>query len=195
MDIKPFVAAFALIAAAVAPVTAQEGPFSAGSQAKSWNLYAEQTALFEAKVVDLLCEITGDCVDNCGDGARQIALLRSADGVLVYPNKNNQPVFSGAVQELLPFCGQTVEVDGLLIVDPDLGVDNVFLVQLIRPKGSDDWVKANQWTKIWAENHPEAAGDGPWFRRDPRVNAEIAEHGHFGLGLEQDAALKEELGL
>ncbi len=178
---------------AATPAAAQENPFAPGSKATSWNLFGEKPALFEAKVVDLTCEITGDCPEDCGGGKRQLGLLRSADGVLVYPNKNNQPLFSGAATEFLPFCGQTVEVDGLLVEDEDIGARHIFLVQMIRPEGRQDWVKADQWTKVWAENNPDAAGDGPWFRRDPRVNNLIAKDGYFGLGLEEDATIKKEL--
>jgi hypothetical protein len=49
-------------------------------------------------------------------------------------------------------------------------------------------VKANTWTKNWNAKHPEAKGKGPWFRRDPRVNAEIAANGHLGLGLTPEEA-------
>lgn len=183
---------FALIAAcvlAITPASAQD--FSEGSEARSWNLYAEQPARFEATVVDILCELTGDCPDNCGDGNRQLGLVRMVDDVLVFPNKNSQAAFTGAAQELLPYCGQAVEVDGLLLEDEYVGARNIYLVQRIRATDSEEWVKANSWTKKWAENHPEAAGKGPWFRRDPRVLAEIAEEGYFGLGLEQDEEIKD----
>ena len=181
----------ALCALAALPAAAQD--FSAGSEAKSWNLYAEAPALFTAKVVDITCEITGDCPADCGAGARQLGLLRTADGVLVYPNKNAQTVFSGAAQDLLPYCGTEVEVDGLMLNDPDIGANNVYLVQKIRAVGATEWVPAKQWTKDWDTAHPEAAGDGPWFKRDPRVLAEIATDGYFGLGLERDAAILKEL--
>ena len=180
---KKLIALLALIAT---PVAAQD--FSANSEARPWNLVAEVPARFEATVVDLLCELTGDCSSNCGDGRRQLGLLRSADGVLVYPNKNSQPAFTGAVVELLPFCGQEVEVDGLMITDPELNVDNVYLVQTIRKLGDTEWTKANQWTKVWANNNPDAEGKGPWFRRDPRVNGFIEKDGYLGLGQEVDDA-------
>jgi len=182
-----------LIAAlfAVSPALAQD--FSAGSEAKSWNLFAEQPALFEARVVDILCEIAGDCPANCGDGNRQLGLVRAVDGVLVFPNKNAQAAFSGATAELQPFCGMDVEVDGLMLEDPEIGARNVYLVQKIRKVGATEWTAANQWTKVWAEKHPEAAGEGPWFRRDPRVKAEIAEEGYFGLGAGREAEIKAEV--
>jgi hypothetical protein len=181
----------ALAALIAAPATAQD--FSAGSEAKSWNLYAESPARFEAQVVDLLCTMTGDCPADCGGGTRQLALLRSDDNVLVFPMKNNQPAFTGAANELQPFCGKMVEVDGLMITDPDIGAQNVYLVQTIREVGATEWIKANRWTKDWAAAHPEAAGPGPWYDRDPRVQAEIATGGYFGLGLEQDAVILQEL--
>jgi len=184
---KRMIAALCLLAA---PASAQD--FAAGSEAKTWNLYAEQPALFEAQVVDILCELTGNCADNCGDGRRQLGLVRAADGVLVYPNKNSQPAFTGATVELLPYCGQQVEVDGLLINDPDLGAQNIYLVQKIRAVGADDWVKANRWTKEWAKANPEAKGKGPWFRRDPRVLAEIAAEGYTGTGVEAEKPFIEE---
>jgi hypothetical protein len=180
-----------LAMALAAPATAQD--FSAGSQASSWNLYAEQPAKFEAKVVDILCEIAGDCPDNCGAGKRQLGLVRSADNALIYPNKNNQPIFTGAAVELLPFCGQEVEVDGLMLVDADIGLKNIYQLQLIRKKGDADWTKANRWTTEWDAANPDAKGDGPWFRRDPRVLAKINAEGYFGLGLEKDAEIRESL--
>lgn len=180
----------ALIAAvAAAPAIAQD--FSEGSEAKSWNLFAEQPARFEAKVVDILCEVTGNCADNCGNGDRQLGLVRAVDNVLVYPNKNVQTSFNGATADLLPYCGQDVEVDGLLLEDPDLGATNIYLVQLIRALDEPEFTKANQWTKAWAERNPEAAeGKGPWFRRDPRVKAAIEAEGYFGLGLDREAEAK-----
>lgn len=185
---KRIISVFAILAA---PVSAQD--FSEGSEAKTWNLYAEVPARFEAQVVDILCEVTGDCPDNCGDGRRQLGLLRKADGVLVFPNKNSQPAFTGAAQELLPFCGADVEVDGLMINDPELEVNNVYLVQKIRNAGTDEWTKANSWTKKWAKAHPDAKGKGPWFRRDPRVNAAIAADGYTGTGVEAEQEFLKEL--
>ena len=176
-------AAFALIAG---PAAAQQD-FSEGSEAREWGLFGESKARFAATVVDPLCELAGQCDLPCA-GDRQVALVREADGVMVLPLKNGQPAFTGAAVELAPYCGQRVEVDGLLIEDEFVGAVNVYLVQRILPEGADEWVRANRWTEEWAEAHPEAAGEGPWFRRDPRIAAEIAEEGWLGLGAEADAA-------
>ena len=184
---KHLTLAFTLLASAAA---AQD--FSATSEAKSWNLYGEVPARFEARVTDALCALTGDCPDDCGAGKRQMVLIRTADDVMILPNKNSQAAFTGAAVDLAPYCNQTVEVDGLLIEDEDVGAQNVYLVQRIKTAGGD-WAKANTWTKKWAAAHPEAKGKGPWFRRDPRVKAAIAAEGYLGLGLEEDAAFIKEL--
>lgn len=167
------------------PLAAQD--FSEGSEAKTWNLYAEVPAKFEAKVVDVMCELTGDCPTDCGGGKRQLGLLRSADNVMVLALKNNQPAFTGAANDLLPFCRQTVTVDGLLIDDPDLNAKNIYLVQTVTTEDGTT-TKANRWTKDWAAANPDAAGKGPWFRRDPRIKDIIATEGYLGLGLDEDAA-------
>lgn len=194
---RTLLAAMLLAAPAFAPAAAQDeeaaGPFSEGSEANSWGLFAEEPARFEARVVDLLCELAGECPDEC-DGDRQLGLVRAADDVLVLPMKNNQPVFSGAAVDLAPFCGQTVEVDGLLVEDPEIqGAVNVYLVQRVLGEGEDEWTTANRFTQAWMEENPEEAGGGPWFRRDPRVNAMIEAEGHLGLGLEADEAFIREL--
>ena len=182
-----FIPFLALIAS---PLMAQD--YAANSDARSWNLYGESPARFEAHVVDVLCELTGDCAENCGNGRRQLGLVRADDNALILPNKNAQAAFTGAVVELLPFCGMAVEVDGLLLEDEDVGAKNVYLVQKIRTIGDENWTKANRWTKEWAKANPAAKGKGPWFRRDPRVNASIAAKGHLGLGLETDEAFIKE---
>lgn len=179
--------ALALIAG---PLAAQD--YSANSTARSWNLAGEIPATFEAKVVDVMCELTGDCPANCGDGDRQLALLRGADDVMVMVLKNNQPAFTGGVVDLLPYCGQDIAVDGLMVEDEDFPIRNIYLVQRIKAAGAE-WTKASQWTKVWAKENPEAKGKGPWFRRDPRIKERIEAEGYLGLGLEVDTAFKEYL--
>ncbi|MBA5777682.1 hypothetical protein H2509_11160 [Stappia sp. F7233] len=177
------------------PALAEEGKFSANSQAKPWNLFGEETARFTAKVTDGLCALTGDCPDDCGGGERQMVLIRDADNAVVLANKNGQPIFSGATVDLAAYCGQHVEVDGLLIGDPELTpglTAKVFMVQTIKPVDADEFAKANLFSKAWEEKHPEAQGKGPWFRRDPGVKAEIERTGYFGIGHEVDKKYLEE---
>ncbi|MEX2519344.1 MAG: hypothetical protein WD969_08450 [Paracoccaceae bacterium] len=180
-------AALALVAA---PALAND--FSEGSAAKEWGLLGEEKARFEAKVVDLLCEVGGDCPPDCGAGARQLGLLRSPDGALIVPMKNGQPLFNGAADDLQPWCGKDVEVDGVLVGDEEQTPVKFYMVQFIREAGAGKWSKADRWTKVWAERNPEAATqEGPWFRKDPRVGAKIAADGYLGLGAEMDATFIE----
>lgn len=175
----------AFVFAAQMPAMAQD--FSKDSKAADWNLLGEEKARFNGKVVDILCELAGDCADQCGGGTRQLGILRSADNALVPVLKNGQPLFNGAVEDLLPYCGQMVEVDGLLIGDETAKGAKFYQVQLIRREGESDFQKAELWTKKWNEAHPkEAAEKGEWFRKDPDVAKHIAKEGHFGLGKEAD---------
>lgn len=162
---------------------------AAESQAKSWNLTGEVKARFEAKVVDVLCELAGDCVDNCGGGARHLGLL-TKEGKLVLANKNIQPIFSGAAVDLAPYCGKQVEVDGLMVGE---GGPQLYQIQLIREVGAEKFNKTNLWSKDWNKANPEAKKvKGPWFRKDPLINAQIKKDGYLGLGLEVDKKFIEE---
>jgi hypothetical protein len=71
--------------------------------AEGWGLPNEEVARFEAKVVDILCELTGDCPVDCGAGGRQLGLLTD-EGELVLPTKN-MVIFAGAAEELAALCG------------------------------------------------------------------------------------------
>ncbi|MEO0360192.1 MAG: hypothetical protein AAF322_03745 [Pseudomonadota bacterium] len=179
------------LAAVAAPAAAQD--FSEGSEAKEWGLRGEEKARFSAKVVDVLCHLSGDCAANCGDGRRQLGLVREADGALVFVLKNRQAAFTGAATDLFPFCGKDVEVDGVTVQDEDApGAPKLYMVQVIREQGVEEWTQTNRWTKEWAAANPEQKGKkGPWFRRDPRIAAEIEENGYLGLGAEADAAFIE----
>ncbi len=171
------------------PEAFAQGAFSERSQAEEWGLSGEEKARFEARVVDVLCELTGDCPADCGGGRRQLGLLRAADGALVFATKNGQPLFTGAALDLAPYCGKEVEVDGLLVGDDPANPAKVFQLQRIRALGDAEFEQADCWTEIWDREHPDlAAQDGPWFRKDPRVNERIARDGWLGLGLETDAA-------
>ena len=177
-----------------APAAAGED-FPAGSRAKEWGLFGEQKARFTGRVVDVLCALTGDCPADCGAGRRQMGILRDADGAFVLAVKNGQPAFSGATWDLAPFCGAAVEVDGLLVGDPEVTPklrSQVFQVQWIRRLDEPEGTKANRFTRAWAERHPQARGKGPWFRRDPGIQAEIERNGRLGLGQEADAEFIEE---
>lgn len=185
-----------LIATATAALiggSALAGEFSEGSQAKEWGLLGEETAMFSGKVVDLLCEISGDCADNCGNGSRQLGILRSADNTLVPAFKNRQAAFNGAIIDLLPYCNKMVDVDGVLVGDPDQTPVKMYMVQFIREEGAAEWNKTSLWTKQWNADNPEKKGvKGPWFRKDDRVLKQIEKHGYLGLGPDEDKKFIEE---
>ncbi|MEM6423147.1 MAG: hypothetical protein AAF698_11180, partial [Pseudomonadota bacterium] len=106
--------------------------------------------------------------------------------------KNTQPIFTGAAVDLAQYCGQTVTVDGTTVGEADrLGGGKIMMIQTVTT--ADGTVaKTNQWTKTWAEWFPDAAGEGPWFRRHPLINDRIANTGYFGLGKEVDQKYIEE---
>ncbi|MEO1017903.1 MAG: hypothetical protein AAFY56_09435 [Pseudomonadota bacterium] len=178
---------FAVLLLLATSVAAQD--FSADSQASSWGLVGEEKGRFDAQVVDILCELTGDCPDNCGDGRRQLGLVRAADEKLIIVNKNGQPLFNGAVPDLLPYCGQTIGVDGLFVGEEG---SKLYQVQLVRPEDGE-WTKTERWLEVWNEQNPALADqEGQWFRKDPRIEALIEENGYLGLGQEADAKFIED---
>lgn len=181
-----------LLAATFSASTALAEDFTKGSKAKDFGLNEAIQSTFSAKVVDLLCEVAGDCANNCGDGNRQLGLVRDADNKLIAVLKNGQFSFNGAVEDLLPYCNQKVEVDGIMVGDPEEHNTQFYMVQFIKAEGAAEFNKANKWTKAWAERNPEASGKEPWFRRDPRVIKQVEATGYFGLGKEADIAYAKE---
>ncbi|MEL6785016.1 MAG: hypothetical protein AAFO61_11375 [Pseudomonadota bacterium] len=173
------------------PAFAQD--FSEGSNAREWGLYGETKATFSGKVVDILCELSGDCPDNCGNGNRQLGVVRDADNKLIAVLKNRQAAFNGAAEDLLPYCNKAVDVDGVMIGEDEASPSRFYMVQFIRDKGTESWNKTTLWTKRWAQKNPEAKGKGPWFRRDPRVKKQIAASGYLGKGLDFEADYIKEL--
>lgn len=192
MQSRMYVAALtAFVLAAAAPAGAED--FSKDSTAATFGLAGETKAAFSGKIVDILCELSGDCPQNCGDGTRNLGILRSVDNKLIPALKNAQFEFNGPVDDLLPYCNKDVDVDGLLIgEDPGFAAKG-YMVQKIRIAGTSEWKKAEQWSQAWAKRNPDVAkGEGPWFRRDPRVLKQIEQSGYFGLGLEVDKKWREE---
>lgn len=168
--------------------------FSSGSQAKEFGLTEETKAMFSGKVVDIACELTGDCVDACGNGNRNLGIIRDADNKLVMVLKNAQFAFNGPAYDLVAFCNKEVDVDGLMVGDPEYYNTQFYMVQFIREKGAAQWTKANRWTAGWKARNPDVAeGKGPWYRRDPRVQKQIDADGYFGLGEKVDVEYRNSL--
>ena len=148
--------------------------------AQSWGLIGEEIVRFDAQVVDLLCELTGDCPENCGGGKRQLGLVNGS-GKLIPVFKNAVP-FAGAVVELLDFCGKTVTADGLFSTNRGT---TIFSLQFIREAPSGKWHKGNRFLRKWAETNGVEVNSNAaktWFRNDPRIKALIAKDGKLGLG-------------
>lgn len=154
--------------------------------ANSWGLPNEEISRFEAKVVDVLCELSGNCPTDGGAAGRQLGLLLD-DGTLVLPVKNATP-FSGTQVELLPFFGKRVIADGLFTTNHGY---RVFALQFIREAPDGEWRGANRFIRAWARNNgfpADAKEVSQWFRHDPGVKALIAKQGKLGLGPEADKA-------
>ncbi len=143
--------------------------------ANEWGIEYEEKARLEAKVVDLLCEVAGDCAEGCGQGKRQLGLLLD-DGTLVPVVKNFDP-FAGGTADLIEYCGKQIVADGLMIRDPQMPM---FAIQFKRLAPDGKWSRANQWSKDWSAAHGGQKAN-QWFRKDPTVVEHIEANGPYGL--------------
>ncbi len=156
----------------------------AARAAESGGLPGEEAVRFEATVVDLLCELTGDCPADCGAGTRQLGLLKD-DGTLVLPLKN-QVFFAGAAAELIGYCARRVVADGLMVTNRG---HTVFALQFVKGGPEGKWRRANRFLPKWAAENgvgPKSATARRWFENDRRVKDLVARDGKLGLGLEAD---------
>ncbi len=147
----------------------------AARAAEEWGIEGEEKARFEAKVVDVLCELTGDCPKNCGDGKRQLGLLKD-DGKLILAVKNVD-IFAGAANDLIGFCGKKIIADGLLIKNPKMPL---FALQFKRLAPDGKWSRANQFGKDWSKANGNKAA-GQWFKNDKTIKKIIKDQGVFGI--------------
>jgi hypothetical protein len=161
MPHRPILVALALLAA------------PAAEAADSWGLENEKALELRGKVVDLLCELAGDCPAGCGQGKRQLGIL-TAEGRLVPAAKGNV-FFAGAVPDLLPMCGREVHADGLLIENPAM---TVYFVQYLKPAPDAQFMPADAFLAGWTARHGEAE---EWWRADPTVKAVIEKNGVLGI--------------
>ena len=154
--------------------------------AEEWGLPDEKVTRFEAKVVDILCELTGDCPQACGEGKRQLGLLDSA-GKLILPSKNSV-IFAGTAAELIDFCNETVIADGLLTTNRGY---TIFALQYVRKAPDGPWRGANRFLPKWAAANgvdPKSDMVDEWYLHDPKIKAELAANGKLGLGMAADKA-------
>lgn len=146
-----------------------------------WPITNADGQTFTGEVVDILCEQLGNCVENCGEGSRQLALKTEQAGVvLVAKNLTN---YSGAADELWPYCGQDLQVSGLFTAHQGI---RFFQVQNLRLPGSP-WVKATRYNEAWVERSGKPSTLAKdWQYVDDRVKAVIERDGVLGLGREAD---------
>lgn len=152
--------------------------------AEEWGLPDEKVTRFEAKVVDILCELTGDCPKACGAGKRQLGLLNDANK-LILPTKNSV-IFAGAAAELIDFCNEKVIADGLLTTNRG---HTIFALQFVRKAPDGPWRGANRFLPKWAAANgvdPKSDTVEEWYLHDPAIKAELAANGKLGLGLAAD---------
>ena len=143
--------------------------------AKELGIDGEEPKQFEATAVDVLCELTGNCPDNCGGGTRQMGLLTD-DGVLILVAKSST-LFAGGVLDLVAWCNRRVEVDGLLI---DAEATRFYMVQKLREPGTGKWTRARAFSRSWAAANKQKNANR-WFRKDPDIRAVIDEFGPVGI--------------
>ena len=152
----------------------------AARAAEVMGLPGEQALKTRAKVVDLLCELTGDCPAECGAGTHQLG-LRLDDGRLLLAAKDVGP-FTGATKDLLPYCGKTVTVDG--VITRNFGA-TLYMVQSVAAVGGKA-ACANRFVQDWAKAHGARLKDRctapEWYRQDETVAKIIAEQGKLGTG-------------
>ncbi len=152
---------------------------TAARAGEGWGIEHEQVVRFEAKVVDILYELTGDCPADCGAGKRQLGLLKD-DGTLIVAVKNFD-IFAGASRDLIAFCGERVVADGLLIDDPRMPI---LALQFKRRAPDGKWRRANWFIRDWAKARGVARDSQAarqWYLNDPTVKAVIARDGVFGI--------------
>lgn len=144
---------------------------------ESWPITNADEQAFTGEVIDIMCEHGGNCVENCGEGSRQLALKTKQTGVvLVAKNLTN---YSGAADELWPYCGQNIQVSGLFTEHQNI---RFFQVQNVRPPGGE-WLKATAYNEAWAERSGKPLSQAiVWQSIDDRVKAVIERDGVLGLG-------------
>lgn len=140
----------------------------------------EKPEMATGKVVDALCALTGDCPADCGGGRRQMGLLTPA-GKFYLVAKTETP-FAGAVADLLPHCGQTLIIDGLLVQDNKAVI---FYLDRLHETEKTPWRPPIGFIVDWAQRNGVGAmskAAEEWWAHDPTIRAHLAKYGKLGLG-------------
>lgn len=150
---------------------------------ESWPVTGAEKTQFSGVVVDVQCELSGNCTDQCGEGRRQLAIKTSDNAmgtVLVAKNLSN---YSGAADELWQFCEQQIDVNGLFTEHNGI---RFFQVQNVRPPGGQ-WQRATQYLNAWVDRSgksPQQAQN--WHEHDERIKEILMRDGRLGLGQQAD---------
>lgn len=147
----------------------------------SWPVTNAQERELTGTVVDVLCELNGNCPDNCGNGKRQLAIkTEDSRTILVSKNLTN---YTGAVVELSPYCDQVVDLNGLFTEHSGV---RFFQVQNVRSSGGQ-WQRATDYLQAWSERTGRPLSEANnWQENDERVKGIIERDGVLGLGQEAD---------
>jgi len=158
------------------------GCATAPGEVESWGITAQEESAFNGKVVDVMCELTGNCATNCGEGSRQLAIETQDQGTVLVAK--NVTLYSGAAEELWAFCGQDVEVNGLFTENQNV---RFFQIQNVRILGGQ-WQRANRFHQAWAARSGESGSKARrWYKNDARVDEILERDGRLGLGPAADA--------
>lgn len=145
-----------------------------------WGISGSEVAELSGDVVDILCEVSGDCVERCGAGNRQLGIRTDEKVVLIAKDINN---YTGGAEELWPFCNQPLTVNGQFT---ETGDTRFFQIQNVREPGGP-WMSTTRFLEVWAEkNDKDLATAKRWYRHDPRVRTTLEQDGLLGLGEDVD---------
>ncbi|MBX2870252.1 MAG: hypothetical protein KTR18_16345 [Acidiferrobacterales bacterium] len=167
----------ALVTTALVALLLLAGCATPVGEVESWGVTAQEESAFTGEVVDVMCELTGNCATNCGEGSRQLALKTADQGTVLVAK--NITLYSGAAEELWPYCGQEIEVNGLFTENQNV---RFFQVQNVRTPGGK-WQRADRFHKAWAARSGKSAGKArSWYKNDDRVDKILQRDGRLGLG-------------
>lgn len=161
-------------------VASLSGCATPAGEVQRWGISGAEVAELSGEVVDVLCEVSGNCVDQCGSGTRQLGIRTEQGLVLIAKDLN---LYTGGAEELWPFCAKPLVVNGQFT---ESGNIRFFQIQNVRsPDGP--WMSTKRFLEVWAEkNDKPLSTANRWYREDPRVDAVLEKDGLLGLGLEAD---------
>jgi len=161
---------------AVVALLAVAGPVRS---ADSLGVHNEQIVTLKGKVVDLACEVTGNCASDCGSGKRPLGLL-TEDGKLYVAAKSNT-IFAGLLKDIVTQCGKTIIADGLTTSDHDA---TLLMIQRYKTSDNGNWVETDGFAADWSKRHStpiDSKMTEEWYRNDWVVKGAVARRGKLGV--------------